>query len=157
VKWRHGLDLWADHRSHRDRGLEIEPTEHLGPSAAGMERRGERSERGDINRDIQARNVERERLNREAGQITAEIIDLASERAKRARPEPTPAEAADQAGGQGTDRPRRSAEEVLAAITGRQAAFTWRGLNRQLAKEIADPTLCALATDELCQRQPEIA
>ena len=57
-------------------------------------------------------------------------------------------EATDQADGQGS-RPRRSAEEVLAAITGRQAAFTWRDLNRQLAKEIADPALAALATDEL--------
>jgi MobA/MobL family len=56
-----GLDLRTDHRSHRDRGLEDEPTQHLGPSAAGMERRGESSERGEINRDIAARNAERER------------------------------------------------------------------------------------------------
>jgi hypothetical protein len=147
-----GLDLRTDHRSHRDRGLEIEPTEHLGPAAAGMERRGERSERGDLNREIQARNAERERLNGEARQVTAEIIDLAAERAKRTRPEAIPTDQAAGQGRGGADRPRRSAEEVLAAITGRQAAFTWRDLNRQLAKEIADPTLCALATDELLRR-----
>lgn len=34
-----------------------------------MDRRGERSERGDLNREIQARNAERERLNREARRI----------------------------------------------------------------------------------------
>jgi hypothetical protein len=95
----------------------------------------------------------------EAGRIAAEIIDLASERAKRARPETMRTEATDQAAGQGrggADRPRRSAEEVLAAITGRQAAFTWRDLNRQLGKEIADPTLAALATDELLRHRDVI-
>ena len=119
-----GLDLRTDHRSHRDRGLEVEPTQHLGPAAAGMERRGERSERGDLNRDIHARNAERERLNREAGQVSAEIIDLAAERAKRAAgagrgggessPKPEPA------------KPRRSPGEVLEQLTARQAVFTWR-------------------------------
>ena len=161
-----GLDLRTDHRSHRDRGIEREPTQHLGPAAAGMERRGERSERGDVNRDIHAHNAERERLNREAGQVTAEIIDLAAERAKRAmtgRPpeefeqgaEPTPrgenAPAAPAA-----LRPRRSAEEVLADVTARQAVFTWRDLDRQLAKEIADPKQRALATDELLRRDEVI-
>jgi hypothetical protein len=67
-----------------------------------MERRGERSERGDLNREIQARNAERERLNGEARQVTAEIIDLAAERAKRTRPEAIPT---DQAAGQGRAAP----------------------------------------------------
>jgi hypothetical protein len=148
-----GLDLRTDHRSHRDRGLEVEPTQHLGPSAAGMERRGERSERGDLNRDIEARNAERERLNREAGQVSAEIIDLAAERAKRAA-------GAGRGGGQSSQKPepakpRRSPGEVLEQLTARQAVFTWRDVNRQLAKEIADPTASALATDEILRR-PEV-
>jgi len=142
-----GLDLRTDHRSHRDRGLEVEPTQHLGPSAAGMERRGERTERGDLNRDIHARNAERERLNREAGQVSAEIIDLAAERAKRAG-------AAERGGGERSQKPepaksRRSPGEVLEQLTARQAVFTWRDLNRQLTKEMTDPTASALATDEI--------
>jgi ATP-dependent exoDNAse (exonuclease V) alpha subunit len=158
-----GLDLQVDHRSHRDRGIEREPTQHLGPAAAGMERRGAQSERGDVNREIHAHNAERERLNREAGQVTAEIIDLAAERAKRAmtgRPpeefeqaaEPTQRGENAPAAPAAPAAPRRSAEEVLADVTARQAVFTWRDLDRQLAKEIADPKQRALATDELLRR-----
>lgn len=40
-------------------GLDQEPTIHLGPSASGMERRGEASDRGQINRRIDERNVAR--------------------------------------------------------------------------------------------------
>jgi hypothetical protein len=46
-------------RSLAEQGQGREPTIHLGPAAAGMERRGERSDRGDINRRIQARNGQR--------------------------------------------------------------------------------------------------
>lgn len=142
-----GLDLRTDHRSHRDRGLEVEPTQHLGPSAAGMERRGEPSERGDLNREIAARNAERERLKTEAGRVSAEIIDLAAERAKRAA-------GTGRAGGASAQepqspQPRRSPGEVLEQLTARQAVFTWRDVNRQLGKEIADPAASALATDEI--------
>jgi hypothetical protein len=49
---RAGLDIRVDHRSHEDRGIEAEPTIHLGPAATAMERRGEPSDRGDINRAI---------------------------------------------------------------------------------------------------------
>ena len=34
---RAGIDYRVDHRSHKDRGLELEPTEHLGKQAKGME------------------------------------------------------------------------------------------------------------------------
>lgn len=46
-------------RSLGAQGQEAEPTIHLGPAASGMERRGEGSDRGDINRRIRARNEER--------------------------------------------------------------------------------------------------
>ena len=46
-------------RSLSDRGQGREPTIHLGPAASGMERRGERSDRGDINRRIETRNGQR--------------------------------------------------------------------------------------------------
>lgn len=47
-------------RSLTDQGLDQEPTIHLGPAASGMERRGESSDRGDINRRVQTRNAERQ-------------------------------------------------------------------------------------------------
>ena len=37
---RAGLDIRIDHRSHQERGLDIEPTEHMGVHATQMERRG---------------------------------------------------------------------------------------------------------------------
>ena len=81
-----GLDIEVDHRSHKDRGIDAEPTRHLGPSASGMERRGAASEIGDVNRAIAARNADRLALDEEAQQISAEVISLDDERAKRLRP-----------------------------------------------------------------------
>lgn len=40
----------VSHKSLEEQGIEREPTHHLGPTATAMERRGERSERGDLNR-----------------------------------------------------------------------------------------------------------
>lgn len=36
---RHGHEARIDHRSHADRGIEVEPSRHLGPQAHGYERR----------------------------------------------------------------------------------------------------------------------
>lgn len=49
----------VSHHSLADQQQDREPTIHLGPAASGMERRGEASDRGDINRRIQARNTGR--------------------------------------------------------------------------------------------------
>jgi hypothetical protein len=49
-------DIRVDHRSFKDRGIEQEPTKHLGPAAASMERRGEASSRGDVNREATQNN-----------------------------------------------------------------------------------------------------
>ncbi len=46
-------------RSLADQGQGREPSIHLGPAASGMERRGEPSDRGDINRRIRERNSQR--------------------------------------------------------------------------------------------------
>ena len=43
-------DIRVDHRSFKERGIDREPTTHLGPAAAEMERRGEQTDRGDMNR-----------------------------------------------------------------------------------------------------------
>jgi hypothetical protein len=64
----------VDHRSFKERGIDQEPTKHLGPTATAYERQGIGSDRGDINRDIEARNREaiEERL-RWMGQAELEI------------------------------------------------------------------------------------
>jgi Ti-type conjugative transfer relaxase TraA len=55
-----GLEIRIDHRSHQERGLEIEPTEHMGIHATQMERRG--------------LNVSRVRLDEAAAQHNAALI-----------------------------------------------------------------------------------
>jgi hypothetical protein len=50
-------DIRVDHRSFKDRGIERDPTTHLGPAATEMERRGEPSERGEINRQAERGNT----------------------------------------------------------------------------------------------------
>jgi hypothetical protein len=75
---RAGLDIRVDHRSHADRKIDAEPTKHLGPVASAMERRGEVSDRGEINRTIQAENgalwFDRDQANRDWEQ---RIVDAA--------------------------------------------------------------------------------
>jgi len=48
--------VW-EHRSFREQGLDILPEIHLGEKASAMERAGIHTIRGDINRDIRARNA----------------------------------------------------------------------------------------------------
>lgn len=57
---REGLDIWIDHRSHQERGLELSPTEHVGVHATQMQRQG--------------MGVERARLDAEAAQKNADLI-----------------------------------------------------------------------------------
>lgn len=53
---RAGSDARIDCHSNRERGLPYVPTIHLGPTAARMEREGQRSQRGDYNRRVRAEN-----------------------------------------------------------------------------------------------------
>lgn len=61
---REGHPQRIDHRSLEARGIDRQPTIHLGPTATEMERRGARSDRGDHNRHV------------------AELIEVAGERAR---------------------------------------------------------------------------
>ena len=54
-----GYDERIDERSYAERGIDKLPQVHLGHAAAGMERRGERSRLGDINRAVAELNAER--------------------------------------------------------------------------------------------------
>jgi len=55
-----GLDGRIDHRSYKARGIDREPTIHMGHEATALERKGVKTERGNYNREIQRRNAERE-------------------------------------------------------------------------------------------------
>jgi hypothetical protein len=70
---RDGLEIYIEHLSFEKRGIDREPTQHLGKYAARLEQRGERSENGDKNREIKARNAEREKLHQEREAIITEI------------------------------------------------------------------------------------
>lgn len=52
-----GHDIRIDHRSHRDCGLEIEPTQHMGVHATQMDRRGKSVVRGRQDADQARRNA----------------------------------------------------------------------------------------------------
>lgn len=68
-----GLDIRIDHRSHKERGLEIAPTIKMGVSAMAMERKGIRTEKGDINRMIQQSNLEIQELHTELPAKTVKL------------------------------------------------------------------------------------
>ncbi|MBE7567506.1 MobQ family relaxase [Acidithiobacillus sp. HP-11] len=77
---RAGVEARIDARSLQAQGVDREATQHLGPVASEMERRGKESDRGDGNREVSVNNEERARLS-------AEIIDLQAERERRERRE----------------------------------------------------------------------
>lgn len=53
---KNGFEERIDHRSNVERGLEEIPSIHMGPAACAMEKKGIRTERGDINRKIREAN-----------------------------------------------------------------------------------------------------
>lgn len=53
-----GIEARIDHRSHAERGLEIEPTVHMGVRATNVYRRGGEVERGRLGREDAIRNAE---------------------------------------------------------------------------------------------------
>jgi len=79
-----GHAVQVDHRSHAERGLQVEPTWHLGPAATAIERRtGKRSR---IGQDYDSAVSERLRKAQEAGQLERQaqavdrsIIDLTAD------------------------------------------------------------------------------
>ena len=71
---RHGIEERVDHRSYERRGMDREAEPHMGTAATAMERRGERTEKGDERRAVQERNRDREE---------AEIINLELARIER--------------------------------------------------------------------------
>jgi hypothetical protein len=70
---RAGVDERVDHRSFEARGIDREPSEHLGPTASEMEREGQASDKGDRNREIAEHNREIDELVEELAAVEAEI------------------------------------------------------------------------------------
>ncbi len=64
---------YVEHLSYEKRGIDREAGQHLGPAATEMERRGESTDIGDKNREIQDRNAQRRNLEAERTEIEAEI------------------------------------------------------------------------------------
>lgn len=63
----------VSHKSLEAQGIDQEPTIHLGPRATAMERRGERTERGDLNRGaVEERTAKKELADAERVQTGAE-------------------------------------------------------------------------------------
>lgn len=65
-----------DCRSLKDQGIEREPTRHLGPAATELERRGERTDLGEVNRRIQAAHELGQEERRQAAALNRGILDL---------------------------------------------------------------------------------
>lgn len=74
-----GSDERVDHRSYAERGIDQEPTTHLGPRATEMERRGVPSDLGDQNREVQTRNKERSQLDELVDELAALDREIARE------------------------------------------------------------------------------
>lgn len=69
---RHGHAARVDHRSFDARGIDREPTQHLGPTAADMERKGRASRIGDENRAADFNNASRADRYRQAWDAEAQ-------------------------------------------------------------------------------------
>src|SRR5690606_378865 len=73
------IDARIDHRSYVDQGINLVPQIHLGKTVSEMERRGQQTPRGDINRLVQQRNmaaIEIERPPRRFNEDSTELAKL---------------------------------------------------------------------------------
>lgn len=68
---RAGAEKRVDHRSFKRQGIKQIPTIHLGASASAMERKGIRTEKGDINREIKKQNELLKNIGNEIKKITS--------------------------------------------------------------------------------------
>lgn len=65
------IEKRVDHRSFKRQGIKQIPTIHLGSSASAMERKGIRTEKGDINREIKKQNELLKNIGNEIKKITS--------------------------------------------------------------------------------------
>lgn len=72
-------DKHIDHRSYKDRGLDIQPTVHIGVAAAALERRGIRTERGNKNRRIKEYNAYVTKMQTELNAAAKRVMEQAEQ------------------------------------------------------------------------------
>lgn len=70
------IEKRVDHRSFKRQGIKQIPTIHLGASASAMERKGIRTEKGDINREIKKQNELLKNIGNEIKKITSWLADF---------------------------------------------------------------------------------
>lgn len=75
----YGSNERVDHRSYERQGLDILPTRHLGPAASQMEKRGVKTELGNINRQIKEKNIFIKSLAQKITNLTEEAKRIAYE------------------------------------------------------------------------------
>ena len=84
-----GIEARVDHRSLKDLGIDREPTSHMGPAVAAMERRGVKTEVGKRIEDEVADRLARARAEgdkeRELTQANRSVIDLSGDLAAAKR------------------------------------------------------------------------
>lgn len=84
-----GIEARVDHRSLKDQGIDREPTSHMGPAVAAMERRGVKTEVGKRIEDEVADRLARARAEgdkeRELAQVNRSVIDLSGDLAAAKR------------------------------------------------------------------------
>jgi len=69
-----GIDERIDHRSLKEQGIEREPTKHMGHNAWNLEKKGTKTDIGNKNRAIMARNKVLEQTERKVQALTPENI-----------------------------------------------------------------------------------
>ena len=70
-----GVGQRIDRRSLKDQGVDREPTRHLGPIVTERERRGERTDVGDVNRRIQEAFEQGLKERRDLAKVNQQLID----------------------------------------------------------------------------------
>jgi len=75
---RYGFDGRIDRRSYEEQGIEKIPTVHMGVAATQMERQGIRTERGDINREIEVTNNQIKQLRARISKLEKWIAEEAT-------------------------------------------------------------------------------
>lgn len=81
-----GVPYRVDHRSYERRGMEREPTQHMGPAATAMERQGEETRIGNRNRAIEQRNRERRKRRQEQAAGARDTFRRAAQPPPESRP-----------------------------------------------------------------------
>ncbi|BDC53224.1 hypothetical protein F183_A55390 (plasmid) [Bryobacterales bacterium F-183] len=126
IATRENLQIFVEYLSFEARGMDKQPTQHLGPLAAEMEREKQRTERGNQNREIQAANEQRKQLREENKVID---IALAKEELRKAQAPPLTEE----------ERFQKLYQEAYAKRAANEAAFEQRygQQEKELRQEVA--------------------